>query len=184
MIEGLVRSWWLFVLRGVAALVFAAILLASSRLGLVPFVLLFGAFATVHGLLTAGAAFARRLDEPWWGPLLVGGFFGLLAGVIAFAVPRMEVVGLVLLFAGWAIATGMADVVAALRVRSVVVHEWSLVLSGLVSLALGVGLSMFPTGDPRTLAVWIGAGALANGLTTLALGLRLRFWGREHPAAA
>lgn len=184
MIDGLVRSWWLFALRGFAAMLFGAILLASPQIGLASLVVLFGVFAATHGFLTAGAAFARRVGEPWWGPLLVGAFFGVLAGAIAFAAPRMDIVILVLVFAGWAVANGMADIVASLRVRSVVAHEWTLLASGLVTLVLGVGLSMVPVLESVALASWLGAWGLAVGLLMLGFGLRLRFFGREHPAAA
>ena len=182
MADALVRNWWVFALRGAAAIVFGVLVMAFPRIGLSALVAMFGVYALVYGVLTAWTAFSRRREEPYWGGLFVGGFFSVLAGVLAFVVPGITAIGLLMLIALWAIAIGMTEVVDAIRLREVVRNEWGLALSGLLSVVVGLALSMFPGAGALAVTLWIGAYAVVVGVAVVALGLRLRTWGLEHPA--
>jgi uncharacterized membrane protein HdeD (DUF308 family) len=124
-------------------------------------------------LVMAGRG-ARR-GKPW-GSLLFQGVASLIAGVLAFVWPDITALVLVLLIAAWAVVTGISALAAAIRLRKHIRGEWLLGLSGVLSIALGVLLFLFPAAGALTLAIWIGAYALVFGVLLLALGLRLRKW--------
>jgi uncharacterized membrane protein HdeD (DUF308 family) len=186
--ETVARSWWLFALRGVAAIVFGVLVIAWPGIGLAVLIALFGAYALVHGALTIGTAIARRKEGRHWGAQLVGGVLGLIVGVLTFIMPGITALSLLLLVAAWAIVTGVAEIVAAVHLREVIENEWLLGLDGLLGIALGVVLfAMNPAAGILALVLWVAIYAIVAGVVTLALGFRLRGFAKEarletHPA--
>jgi uncharacterized membrane protein HdeD (DUF308 family) len=76
--------------------------------------------------------------------------------------------------AGWALATGIIQVAAAIRLRKVIPNEWMLILSGLLSIAFGV-LMLARPGAGALAVVWIiGWYATLYGVLMLLVGFRLR----------
>ena len=56
MLHALAKSWWVLLLRGIAAIIFGVLAFAWPGLTLVTLVLLYGAFALVDGVLSLVAA--------------------------------------------------------------------------------------------------------------------------------
>jgi len=76
--------------------------------------------------------------------------------------------------AGWALATGIVEIVLAVRLRRVLTGEWLLILSGVLSVGLGVMLVLYPATGLVTLTLWVGAYALLFGVVMLGFAFRLR----------
>jgi uncharacterized membrane protein HdeD (DUF308 family) len=53
-------------------------------------------------------------------------------------------------------------------------------LSGLISIALGVVLVVFPVAGALALVLWVGACMFVIGVVLTVLSLRLRSWGRRE----
>lgn len=178
--ETVARSWGLFALRGVAAIVFGVMLIAWPGIGLAVLVAMFGAYALVHGGLTIATAIARRREERHWGAQLVGSILGVVVGVLTFLMPGITTLSLLALIAAWAIVTGVAEIVAAVRLREVIENEWLLGLDGLLSIALGVLLvALNPIAGVLAVVLYVGVYAIVAGVVTLALSFRLRSYARE-----
>jgi uncharacterized membrane protein HdeD (DUF308 family) len=172
----LADRWWSLALRGAAAILFGAITLFAPGIGLFTLVILFGAYAVVDGAfnLVMASRGARR-GKPW-GSLVFQGLASLIAGVLTFVWPKITALVLVLLISAWAVVTGISAIVAAIRLRKHIRGEWLLGLSGILSIAFGVLLFLFPAAGALTLAIWVGAYALVTGVLLLVLGFRLRKW--------
>lgn len=177
----LARNWWVVMLRGVAGMLFGVATFVAPGLSLAALVLLFGAFAFADGILAIVTAVRHRNDATasWW-MLLVQGIAGIAAGAATLLWPGITALVLLFVIAGWALVTGLFEVIAAIRLRKVLAHEWLLALSGLSSIGLGILLLFFPGPGALALVLWIGAYALVSGALLFALGLRLRSWGRSH----
>ena len=176
----LAANWWSFVLRGVLAVLFGLIAWLMPHIALGALILLFGAYAIVDGIFNIVAAFRRTGDDraPWWA-LLVSGIVSLIAGFVAFFYPGLTALALVFVIAGWAIATGVMSIVAAVRLRRQIEGEWLLALSGALSVVFGVLAAIFPGAGALAILIWIGAYAIVFGITLIVLGLRLRSWLRR-----
>ena len=174
MLETLARNWGSLVLRGVAGIVFGLILLINPRVSLTLLVYFFGAWALVDGLFAIFASLANRGEEPRWVALLLAGIAGVLIGVMTFFWPGVTAVVLLFLIGVWAIAVGIGEIVAALRLRKLIDGEWILLLAGLVSVAFGVLLLFFPGAGALAMIAWIAAAAIVLGILRVGLGLRLR----------
>ena len=68
--------------------------------------------------------------------VLLQGVAGIAAGAATLVWPGITALVLLYVIAGWALVTGLFEVVAAVRLREVLTHEWLLVLSGLARFAL------------------------------------------------
>ncbi|HBP0462817.1 TPA: DUF308 domain-containing protein, partial [Pseudomonas aeruginosa] len=79
-----------------------------------------------------------------------------------------------LIIAGWALAMGIFQIVAAIRLRKSIQNEWWMILSGAISVLFGVLMIANP-GAGALAVVWvIGAYAVFFGVLLVMLALRLR----------
>jgi len=176
----LVGNWWAFVIRGIAAILFGVLCFILPGMALLSLIFLFGFYALADGVLNIVAAFRRTGSGqlPWWA-LLIEGIISIAAGGLAFAIPSLTAVALLMLIAAWAVATGIMEIVAAIRLRKQITGEWALVLGGLLSIAFGVLMFLFPGAGALAVVIWIGAYAIIFGILMIALGVRLRKFVRE-----
>jgi uncharacterized membrane protein HdeD (DUF308 family) len=168
------QNWWAIALRGVVAIAFGVIAFLFPTIALTALILLFAAYAFVDGIFAVVSGFRRRADgRPDW-MLVVGGIVGIVIGVVTAVLPGITALFLLTLIGAWAIVTGIAEIVAAYRMREVIRGEWLLAVNGIVSVVFGLYILFFP--GPGALAViWlIALYALASGVVLVALALRLR----------
>jgi uncharacterized membrane protein HdeD (DUF308 family) len=168
------RNWWLLALRGVAAILFGVLAFMLPGITLLGLVLLFGGYALANGILSFALAFKSRRQR--WS-LIFGGIISIIAALITFFVPGITALGLVLLIAAFAIANGITEIAAAIRLRKVITNEWLLVLAGILSIIFGILLSLMPGAGALVLVFWIGAWMIAIGILLLVLAFRVRSWG-------
>lgn len=184
----LAGNWWTFVLRGILSILFGLMLFILPGVGLLTLVFMFGIYAIVDGVLNIASAFRRSGgtggDEPPWWALLILGVLSIAAGVLAFVLPLTAAVALLYFIAAWAVVNGVFQIAAAIRLRKQITGEWLLVLSGVLSIVLGILLVLFPGIGLLTMVIWVGAFSVAYGVVLIMLGLRLRRWVRnvEHLA--
>jgi uncharacterized membrane protein HdeD (DUF308 family) len=178
------RTWWLLVMRGVAAVTFGVLSLLWPGLTLLVMALLWGAYVLVDGLLSLLHAFklrGRGLSVALWA--LVG-VLGVSAGVLAFIWPGLTAFVLLTLIAAWAIVVGALQLAAAWRLRRQIRGEWLLALSGALSLGFGALLVLQPQTGAVAVVVLVAGYAIAFGVLLMALGWRLRGTQLRRPRRA
>jgi uncharacterized membrane protein HdeD (DUF308 family) len=184
MVIALARNWWALALRGLIDVLFGVAAFAFPGITLAALVIAYGAFALVDGIFAVAAALVGRTHGmPWWS-LLVEGLFGIAIGVITFLWPGITELALVYVIAFWALATGVFEIIAAIRLRKEIEGEWLLGAAGVLSILLAVVLIVRP-GTGALAIIWtIGAYAIAFGVFLIVLGFRLRSLSSRTPAAA
>jgi uncharacterized membrane protein HdeD (DUF308 family) len=75
------------------------------------------AYAIVNGVFDLVLAARRPAGEPRWGSLVFEGVVSIGAGALMLVRPGITALVLLLIIAAWAIATGIAQVIAAVRLR-------------------------------------------------------------------
>ncbi|HWQ53702.1 MAG TPA: DUF308 domain-containing protein [Bryobacteraceae bacterium] len=151
-LAGISRNWWVLAVRGFIAVLFGLCAFLWPGLTLAVLVLLWGIFALADGVMAVIVGGWGR----WWSLLL----FGLLAiaiGVFALSQPHITALALLFVIAAWAIARGIFEIVAAIRLRKELSNEWLLILSGSLSIAIGVLLVMFPGAGALSMVWLLGA---------------------------
>lgn len=173
MLDGLARNWWLLLLRGILAIIFGLLTFAWPGLTLFTLVLFYGAYALVDGLFSLVAAVTKGPPAPRWWLVLIG-LLGIGAGIVTLLYPQITGIVLLYLIAGWAIASGVFQIVGAIRLRKEIEDEWLLGLSGLVSVVFGLLILAFPGAGALGIAFAIGAFAILHGILQIALALKFK----------
>lgn len=174
MIVLLAKNWWVFLLRGVLALIFGIIALFFPAPTFMSLVLVFGAFALVDGAFALASAFTSNAkSENWWW-IILEGVVGIAIGLLTLIQPAAMGEAWLILIAAWAIVGGLLEIITAIRVRKLIEGELWLILGGLLSVIFGVLVLLYPVGGAITIAVIIGAYAIIFGIMFIALALRLR----------
>jgi uncharacterized membrane protein HdeD (DUF308 family) len=181
MLQAIADSWWVFLVRGLAAIGFGVLALIWPEITLGALVIVFGVYALFDGIMdiVLGVGVGRdqrghRLSSENRIWLVLMGLVSVAAGVIAFVWPAITAVALVWVIAFWAIVTGLVELFLAWRLRAELTNEWMWVLSGLLSIGLGVVLVVQPTAGALALVLWIGLLAIAWGVTLCITAFRLR----------
>lgn len=178
----LARNWWMLLVRGIIAIVFGVLLWFLPEISLVTLVLLFGIYVLADGILGIWTAFTgRKRHEDWW-VLLLWGVVGVGIGLLTFFVPRLTALALLFYIAIWAIATGILEIVAAIRLRREITGEWLLILGGLLSIAFGILLMAQPAAGALALLWLIGAYAILFGILLVVLAFRARSLPKRYGA--
>jgi uncharacterized membrane protein HdeD (DUF308 family) len=173
MLHGLARNWWLILLRGIAAIAFGVLAFVWPGITLVTLALLYGAFAFVEGVLALAAAVMGGSPAPrWW--LAIVGLLGIAVGLLTLMMPGVTAFILVLFVAGWAIATGVMQIIGAIRLRKEIDNEWMLVAVGLISVLFGVLVAIQPMVGAISLVFVLGAYAIIFGVTLVGFAFKLR----------
>lgn len=170
----LAKNWWLLLLRGVVAILFAVLTWAQPGITLAALVLVFGAFALVDGVLGIWMAFSHRKTNPQWWVLLLWGIVSVVVGIMTFMAPGITGLVLLMYIAAWAIVTGVLQIIAAIRLRAEIEGEWLMGLSGLASVVFG-GLLIWRPGAGALAVAWmIAAYAFIYGVLMVLLSFRVR----------
>ncbi len=168
------RDWWVFALRGIAAIVFGVLAFVWPAATLTVLVILFGAYVLVDGVallvaLARGETLARR--HAW--SVGIMGVLGIVAGVVTFVWPNVTALSLLYVVAFWSIAMGTFQVVAAVALRRELDGEFWMALGGVASILFGALLVASP-GDGLITLVWlVGIWSVVFGVSSLGLAYRL-----------
>ena len=178
----LARNWWVLLLRGIVAILFGALTLASPGISLASLVLLFGAFCLADGLMAAWTALSNRKQKENGWLLLIGGLLGIGVGLLTIFQPAVTGLALLSYIAIWAITTGVVQLLTAIRLRQEIANEWMLILAGLASVALGALLMLRPGAGALAVLWLIGSYAIVFGLLLVVLALEVRSVSRRLEA--
>jgi len=173
MLHALSKNWWMLLLRGIAAVIFGVLALAWPGMTLLTLILFYGAYALIDGVLAIVAAITGGALLPrWW--LAIIGLLGIAAGLLTFMMPGLTAIVLLYFIAGWAIATGVFQVIGAIKLRKEIDNEWFLILSGIISVLFGVAMMAAPGAGALALITVIGIYAVLIGVLLVALSFRLK----------
>jgi uncharacterized membrane protein HdeD (DUF308 family) len=159
--------------RGIIAIAIGVVSVAWPHITVGAFVILFAVYAFTAAAADAVRAFSSKQAGPVAGYLLLG-LLSLAAGVVALVWPGITALALTLCVGAWALVTGVVEVGLAFR-RDEPAGERALwILTGLVSIALGVVLAIRPDIGAVSLATVFGLFSIVSGVNALVLAVQTR----------
>jgi uncharacterized membrane protein HdeD (DUF308 family) len=171
------------VLRGALALAVGVIAVTWPDITVTAFVFLFAYAAFLAALMEAARAFRSEAAGPVLGRLLLAAV-DIGAGIAALAWPGITAVVLVLLVAGWALVGGLVEIALAFTAGKVAGERALLALSGLISVALGIVLSIQPAMGATALAQVYGLFSIVSGISLVVTAVNVRNNGALVPRDA
>ena len=177
------HGWWALLIRGLVAIVFGILCFAMPGMTLGFLITLFGAFALVDGVFGLIAYFQAKKAGEDYGGMLFEAIVGIVVGLVVLFWPDLTAVILLWLIGGWAIVTGLLEIIAAIKLRKEIKGEFWMILGGLVSVAFGVILFARPGIGALAVIWYIGIYAIVFGIILVALAFVARKAGKEVSSA-
>ena len=159
-------TFWFLLARGVLATAFGLLALFAPVSTFKALIFVFGIFSLIDGLISVIAGFALR--GPQWGWVVFNGVIGIALGVIAMRYPATAALAILLLIAAWALISGLLHIMGAFGLKSEGAKGgiWTLI-SGLISVSLGVLFIAFPVTGIKTVVLVVGIYALVYGISLI-----------------
>lgn len=166
----LARGWWLFLLRGVAGILFGLVALLMPGIGLAFILGFLAAFLAIDGvssIIHAARGEAGPQRSKTW--LWVDGIASLAAAAVLLMMPAISAMFLVVMVGAWSLVVGAMRLVLAFRSGSVMLG-----LLGVLAVLVGAWM-VFSPGLGVLALIWVvAAQAIVAGALFLVIGWRLR----------
>jgi uncharacterized membrane protein HdeD (DUF308 family) len=167
------RAWWVFVVGGVAMVVFGVLAFASPGIALFALATFFAASVLVDGVSNIIGSLQNREKDGWW-ILLLMGLLGAVVGAYALFNPPLSIMAFILIVAFEAMLLGAFLVMLGYKVRKTTSREWLLYLTGGLSILFGILVIANPIAGSRTIVYVIATWSLMIGILKVAFGLKVR----------
>jgi uncharacterized membrane protein HdeD (DUF308 family) len=180
LIQVAARNWWVWLIRGIVAIVFGVMAVLWPLGAILAFGILFGAYALVDGVMAIIATIrAIETHQRWW-PLLFEGLAGMAIAAITFWDVGATLFAVYLVIAAWALVTGVLEIIAAIQLRKRIANEIWLIAGGIASIIFGALLLWRPLAGALALTWIVGIYAVFFGCVMIGFSFRLR----GHAAAS
>jgi uncharacterized membrane protein HdeD (DUF308 family) len=178
--NALARTWSMWIVRGIASVLFGVLTLLQPGASIAAIVFVYGLYAIADGALLLGFAFRYQGRKA---PYVVRALLSLAAGLVAFLLPGPTALAFYVLIGAWAVTAGAAELAIAVAIHKDGFRVTSLVLAGILSLGCGVALLALPVAGIVALISLIAAYAIINGAALVVAGVRIHSLTRAVVAA-
>jgi uncharacterized membrane protein HdeD (DUF308 family) len=160
------QVWWVFLLEGIAAIIFGILLITSPAATVVAFVIFLGFYWLFVGVLELVRVFVDR-SVPWYWSLLIG-VVGIIAGLIVLRHPLFAAIVLPTAIVVWLGVLGLVIGVFAI-IGGFTGGGIGSFIFGVINFIIGLIL----LGSPMVAALAV---PLVFGILLLIEGVALLFW--------
>lgn len=167
------RTWWVFLVGGLASVVFGIFAFMSPGIALLVLSMFFAAAILVDGASNIVGAVQHREKDGWWIMLLIG-ILGVVAGGYALLNPPLSMMAFILLVAFEAILLGVFLLMLGYKVRQATSREWILYVTGALSLLFGILVIMNPAAGGLSVVYLIAGWALVIGTLKVLFAFRVK----------
>ena len=174
--EVVTRGWWIFLVTGIVWLLFGFLVLTWEAASVWTVAILASIVFIVGGLMELATA---AMVQSWRWLHVVFGVVSIGAGIMALAWPDQTFVVLASILAWYLLITGVFEIIAAFMSRSIDDMWWLRLVIGLAQVLIGFWAVGYAGRAVALLVVWVAAGAIARGLSSLFVAFGLHNAGKE-----
>jgi uncharacterized membrane protein HdeD (DUF308 family) len=176
------KVWWMAVVEGCVAIA-AGLLLLFRPAGTIVFMMqVLAAYFVISGISHVAASIFGSKQQGWWSRLLGGIVLTLIgAAVLSYPLFSASISALVfsMFFASLVVLAGIMMMVWGFSLSAEIPGEGWTVMSGVLSVILGIVLFSSPVVALRGLTLLAGLFAVSGGVGDIFFGLRLRALGEK-----
>lgn len=137
------RTWWVFLIGGIASVVFGILAFINPGIALLVLAMFFAAYILVDGAVNIWGAISNRDKDGWWAVLLLG-ILGVLVGGYALLAPPVSMIAFVYVVAFVAFFIGATSLYLGWKIRKEITNEWILYLTGALSVLFALMILFQP----------------------------------------
>lgn len=167
------RTWWIFLIGGIAAVVFGILAFMQPGAALLVLSIYFAAMVLVDGAMNVWGALSNREKDGWWILLLLG-IIGVVAAGYALFHPALSITAFILVVAFTAILFGGLLLALGFKIRKETEREWVLYLTGAMSLLFGVLIVVRPMEGSLSVVYLIASWALILGVLKIWFAFKIK----------
>jgi uncharacterized membrane protein HdeD (DUF308 family) len=167
------RTWWVFLVGGLASVVFGILAFASPGLALFVLAMFFAASVLVDGFFSIAGSVQNREKDGWWILLLIG-LLGVLVGGFALLNPPVSMLAFIYIVAFQAILLGVFLAMLGYEVRKATTREWILYLTGALSVLFGILVLVNPMAGGFTIVYLVASWAIVIGVLKVVFAFRVK----------
>jgi uncharacterized membrane protein HdeD (DUF308 family) len=167
------RTWWVFLIGGIASVVFGILAFVNPGVALLVLAMFFAAWVLVDGAVNIWGALSNREKDGWW-IILVLGVAGVLVGGYALLNPPLSMVAFVYVVAFIAMFIGLTSLYLGWKIRAEIPNEWILYLSGALSVLFSLLILFNPGVGGLSVVYVIASWAILVGALRLWFAFRVR----------
>jgi uncharacterized membrane protein HdeD (DUF308 family) len=145
------RNWWMMAVNGLIAIIFGLILLFLTKDDIEKFAFYFGIIIFIGGILLVFSAIRNIRNDKGGLMIMLEAVATLAIGAIIMLSPANSLKLFLMLIGIWALVIGIIQLVILINFKGNLASKNMLMVSALVTLALGVFLFF----DPLTFAVFV-----------------------------
>ena len=168
------HHWWLFLLRGLAAIVFGVLAILWPGATVVLLTAFIAAYALVDGVVAISAAVRMRSTFDRWWMLLIQGLISTVFGVWAFINPLLSLLYIVVSVSLWMLFAAIVQFMLARAHKAMGTSPvWS-ILGGVLSLVVAALALVYPGLTVATVVLLLAWFALVTGIVQVVIAFRVR----------
>ena len=167
------RTWWVFLIGGIAAVVFGVLAFVNPGMALFVLAMFFAASVLVDGVFSIIGSVQNREKDGWWIMLLIG-ILGLVVGGFALLNPPVSIMAFIYLVAFQAILLGVFLFMLGYKVRKATSREWILYVTGALSVLFGFLVVLNPLAGGMSIVYMIASWAIVIGALKIFFGFKVK----------
>jgi uncharacterized membrane protein HdeD (DUF308 family) len=167
------RTWWVFLVGGIAAVVFGVLAIMQPVTAFLVVSMFFAASVLVDGAFNVVGSVQNREKDGWWIMLLMG-VLGVVVGGYALLHPPVSMMAFLYLVALQAILLGVFLIMLGYKVRAATEREWILYLAGALSVLFGILAVVNPLAGTLSVITLIAAWALVTGALKILFAFKIK----------
>ena len=172
------RTWWVFLIGGLASVAFGVLAFINPAAALLVLGIFLAAWLLVDGVVNVWGAITNRDKDGWWMILLLG-ILGIVLGGYALAMPAISMIAIVFIVAFMALLFGVSSLYLGWRIRREVSTEWILYLTGALSLIFAILIFLRPAEGSVSVVYLIASWAILIGALRIFFATRIRKIGKR-----
>ena len=172
------RTWWVFLVGGIASVVFGVLAFVNPGVALMVLGLFFAAWVLVDGAANIWGALSNKDKDGWW-IILVLGIAGVLAGGYALLNPDVSMIVFVYVVSFIVLLIGVSSLYLGWKIRKDIPNEWILYLSGALSVVFSLLILFNPVSGGISVVYVIAFWAILVGALRIWFAFRVQKLGKR-----
>src|SRR5262245_28824287 len=170
------KGWWLYLVAGILWIIFGWIVLSFNFDTVWAIAVFFGFGFIIGGIMELYVGFQ---SEVWRWLHIVLVVIAIIAGFLALIWPGQTFLVLAAIIGWYILFAGIMDIVISISTKEESDLWWLQLILGVAEVLIGFWAVGYSGRSIALLVIWVGASALARGISSIVLGFSLHSTGKE-----